>query len=93
MDVAVGEFVTPPPDSDLPDETYRVVGLPEGSATLLLVTVDGRRASTGKVVHVDRTTLSGFESAPDPGTGFDPLGWIRGEVAAIWHLLRWAFGR
>jgi hypothetical protein len=83
-----------PDGADYPAGTYRVVGRPDGSVTLLRVTDgDGSRANTGEVVHVPREDLGGFERAADPDAGFTPGRWLRnaldGAIQEVRMLLPW----
>lgn len=83
-----------PDGADYPSGTYRVVGLPEGSVTLLRVTDgDGSRANTGEVIHVSREDLDEFEPAENPDAGFSPVRWVAnvvdGMVQEVRMLLPW----
>ena len=68
------------PDAPIPAGVYRVVGLPNGTVTLLRVgDADGRRRVTGRIESVDRDTLATMDPADDPDSGvglrdlIDPL--------------------
>jgi hypothetical protein len=83
-----------PSGDDYPGGTYRVVGLPEGSVTLLCVADDdGSRANTGVVIHVPREDLDEFEPAENPDAGFSPARWVGnvvdGMVQEVRMLLPW----
>lgn len=83
----------PPAASDVPDGVYRVVGVADGSATLLAVAdADGKRISSGRLVRVpaDRVAAD-FEPAPDPDAGVrlgDAVDWFAHLPRALWELLR-----
>lgn len=64
---AVYDHALPPDDAGCPTGVYRVVGVTDGSVTLLRVTdADGRRVATGETVTVERDTFAAFSSAPNP---------------------------
>lgn len=56
-----------PTDAAYPDGTYRVVGVGDGTVTLLRVSdADGRRANTGELVSVAREEFDAFDPTENP---------------------------
>jgi hypothetical protein len=63
---------------------YRVVGRGDPVTLLRVGDRDGRRRHTGETIRVDREVLaSQFEPADDPGAGFSPTRWLRGQVQGL----------
>ncbi|MFC7234009.1 hypothetical protein [Halosegnis marinus] len=63
---AVSAYLSPT-DAAVPEGVYRLVGLPDGRATLLLVgDAEGRRVHSGRLVAVSRPALAGFERTDPP---------------------------
>ncbi|RXK49160.1 hypothetical protein [Halorientalis pallida] len=76
-------------DAPVPAGVYRVVGLPDGSVTLLLVADEnGHRRATGWIETVDRDVVDTFEPAENPDSGFDPRNLVEGIVLQF-KLLYW----
>lgn len=56
-----------PTAAEHPAGTYRVVGTPDGTVTLLRVgDADGTRVHTGDLTHVDSEAFDGFEPTKPP---------------------------
>lgn len=98
-DPAVYDHVRPPAssvatDAALSPGVYRVVGVGEGTVTLLRVgDADGYRVNTGTVTTVDRDALMGFEPADNPD-GNRPAGETvrRGVETLVWNLRAFVAG-
>jgi hypothetical protein len=99
---AVYDHVRPPdsgdtgtdPGPDLEPGVYRVVGVGEGTVTLLRVgDADGYRVNTGEVATVDRETLAAFDPADNPD-GNRPLGEKARRFAGslVWNLRAFVAG-
>ncbi len=54
----------------VPAGIYRVVGTGEKVTLLRVGDAEGRRETTGEVVQVSRSAYDGFETAPNPDSGF-----------------------
>jgi hypothetical protein len=69
---------------------YRVVGVSADAVTLLRVTDESEtRVYSGTVQTVERAAFRDeYESASDPGTPRDPIGYLRGWIALGRNLLR-----
>lgn len=84
----VGEHYRPTTDEHEPG-VYRVVGAGEAVALLRVGDRNGRRVHTGRVVHVDQSTLDeGFEAAADPDAGISPLAAARNTLSGLYWSLR-----
>ncbi|ELZ29233.1 hypothetical protein C475_03414 [Halosimplex carlsbadense 2-9-1] len=98
-DYTVYDHVRPPAssvatDAALSPGVYRVVGVDEGTVTLLRVgDADGYRVNTGAVATVDRDALAAFEPADNPD-GDRPVGEKirRTAETLVWNLRAFVAG-
>ncbi len=88
MTVEPHDHVRTGPDGPVPEGVYRVVGT-GGSGVALLQVADerGRRVHSGRLEHVGREALAGFEAAENPDAGFS-LSAVFDHVAAYGTALR-----
>ncbi|WP_340099232.1 hypothetical protein [Salinibaculum salinum] len=80
--VRVGE------DGPVPAGIYRVVGTGEETALLRVGTIDGRRVTTGEVVHVECAKVEQFETAENPDSG-PSLGAVLAPFKAVVEAVRY----
>ncbi len=89
--VAVSDHLRPVGE-DYPVGIYRVVGDGDPIALLRVTDERDRRRATGELLTIPRGSLSSFEPATNPDSGFRPLAWVRGLLSGMYWTVRMLFG-
>lgn len=87
----VGEHYRPT-EGGVEAGVYRVVGADGEVALLRVGDENGRRVTTGEVVHVSQSALDAeFDAASDPDSGASPLAGLRNALSGLFWSVRRLF--